>query len=106
MQLELLAFVGAAPAKVVDGAIADGRDQPGPQRSFLGIEAGGIGPDLQEGFLNHVLCPTRVPEHSHRDGVGKARISVVKLQKGVLVAGRQDDRELGIGTSFGGYRIT
>jgi hypothetical protein len=98
--------VGATPPQIVDGTIADGRDQPGSQGALLGVEAGGIGPDLQEGLLHHVLRSARVPKHSHRDGIGKTRISVVQLQKGVLVAGRQDDRELGVGTSFGGYRLT
>jgi hypothetical protein len=105
-QLELLPFVGATPPQIIDGTIADGCDQPGSQRALLGVEAGGVGPDLQESLLHNVLRSTRVPEHSHRDGIGKTRISVVQLQESVLVAGRQDDRELRVGTAFGGYGIT
>src|SRR4029077_15533 len=103
LQLQLLALVGAASSQVVDGAIADGRDQPGSQGTFLGIERCGVGPDLQDRLLNHVLSTAGIPEHTQGDGVRQPRISVVQLQQRILVARRQDDRELRIRESFGGY---
>src|SRR5258706_3709483 len=106
LQLQLLALVGGASTQVVDGAIADGCDQPGSQGTLLGIERGGVGPDLQKCFLNHVFRAPRVPEDAHGDGVCQPRVSVVQLQQRILVAGCQDDRELGIGKTFCGYRLT
>src|SRR2546427_8927034 len=98
-EVHLASLMGAPAPKLVDGAVADRRQDPGAKRAFASVECGGTVPELEKGLLDDVLREPGVAQDADRHRVREGAVTVVDQREGVNVCRRQRAADLGVACS-------
>ena len=80
--------MGAATPKLIDGAVADGGQQPGTKGALARVKGRGAVPEFEEGLLDDVFRQFRVAQDSDRNRVRERAVTIVGDRQGIDVCRR------------------